>query len=114
MGKLTWAGVVTEAVNTKVTTRQTYVLTGIGGDLISKDGKLTFIEKDGIDYAPTTVQLPGRRRIVNAVLLDEGQLAILRDEVALNAGQHVRLAGGHLRVNSLRDNARLRELVLPH
>merc|ERR1712128_149349 len=61
--KLTKAGVVTEAVNTKVTTRQTYVLTGIEGDLIPKDGKLTFIEKDGIDYAPTTVQLPGGERV---------------------------------------------------
>jgi len=61
--KLTKAGVVTEAVNTKVTTRQTYVLTGIEGDLINKDGKLTFIEKDGIDYAPTTVQLPGGERV---------------------------------------------------
>merc|ERR1711892_1415723 len=56
-------GVVTEAVNTKVTTRQTYVLTGIEGDLIPKDGKLTFIEKDGIDYAPTTVQLPGNFKV---------------------------------------------------
>merc|ERR1711957_703449 len=61
--KLTKAGVVTEAVNTKVTTRQTYVLTGIEGDLIPKDGKLTFIERDGIDYAPTTVQLPGGERV---------------------------------------------------
>merc|ERR1711951_1890 len=31
---------LTEAVNTKVTTRQTYVLTGIEGDLVQKDGKL--------------------------------------------------------------------------
>merc|ERR1711933_357419 len=61
--KLTKAGVVTEAVNTKVTTRQTYVLTGIEGDLTTKDGKLAFIEKDGIDYAPTTVQLPGGERV---------------------------------------------------
>merc|ERR1712070_1263943 len=60
MGK---AGVVTEAVNTKVTTRQTYVLTGMEGDLLQKDGKLTFVEKDGIDYAPTTVQLPGGERV---------------------------------------------------
>ena len=37
--KLTKAGVVTEAVNTKVTTRQTYVLTGIEGDLVSDGGK---------------------------------------------------------------------------
>ena len=61
--KLTKAGVVTEAVNTKVTTRQTYVLTGIEGDFVQKDGKLAFIEKDGIDYAPTTVQLPGGERV---------------------------------------------------
>merc|ERR1719311_232930 len=47
----------------KVTTRQTYVLTGIEGDLVQKDGKLAFIEKDGIDYAPTTVQLPGGERV---------------------------------------------------
>jgi len=61
--RLTKAGVVTEAVNTKVTTRQTYVLTGIEGDLKAVDGKLAFVEKDGIDYAPTTVQLPGGERV---------------------------------------------------
>ena len=53
--KLTKGGLVTEAVNTKVTTRQTYVLTGMEGPIKSVDGKLTFFEKDGIDYAPTTV-----------------------------------------------------------
>merc|ERR1719160_644054 len=61
--KLTKNGVVTEAVDTKVTTRQTYVLTGIEGDLKTVDGKLAFIEKDGIDYAATTVQLPGGERV---------------------------------------------------
>ena len=61
--RLTKAGLVTEPVDTKVTTRQTYVLTGIEGDLVQKDGKLAFIEKDGIDYAPTTVQLPGGERV---------------------------------------------------
>jgi len=61
--KLTKAGLTTEAVNTKVTTRQTYVLTGIEGDLTSEGGKLKFVEKDGIDYAPTTVQLPGGERV---------------------------------------------------
>lgn len=61
--KLTKNGVVTEAVDTKVTTRQTYVLTGIEGDLKQDGGKLKFIEKDGIDYAPTTVQLPGGERV---------------------------------------------------
>jgi len=61
--KLTKSGLVTEAVPTKVTTRQTYVLTGIEGDLVQDAGKLAFIEKDGIDYAPTTVQLPGGERV---------------------------------------------------
>merc|ERR1719272_2072302 len=61
--KLTKNGVVTEPVNTKVTTRQTFVLTGINGDLTSEGGKLTFTEKDGIDYAATTVQLPGGERV---------------------------------------------------
>merc|ERR1719498_1161417 len=61
--KLTKSGLTTEAVDTKVTTRQTYVLTGIEGDLKTVDGKLAFVEKDGIDYAPTTVQLPGGERV---------------------------------------------------
>jgi len=61
--RLTKAGLVTEPVNTKVTTRQTYVLTGIDGKLSSEEGKLTFREEDGIDYAPTTVQLPGGERV---------------------------------------------------
>merc|ERR1711939_693120 len=30
---------------------------------IASDGKVTFIEEDGIDYAPTTVQLPGGERV---------------------------------------------------
>merc|ERR1719183_3164178 len=61
--KLTKAGLTAEAVNTKVTTRQTYVLTGMEGDLTSEGGKLKFAEKDGIDYAPTTVQMPGGERV---------------------------------------------------
>ena len=61
--KQTKQGLVTEAVDTKVTTRQTYVLTGIEGDLVNDGGKLAFIEQDGIDYAATTVQLPGGERV---------------------------------------------------
>merc|ERR1712060_158203 len=45
--KLTKNGLVTSAVDTKVTTRQTYVLTGMEGDLLQKDGKLTFIRRAG-------------------------------------------------------------------
>lgn len=44
-------------------TRQTYSLDGISGDLEVKDGKTVFSEKDGIDYAATTVQLPGGERV---------------------------------------------------
>ncbi|KAI0562755.1 Plastid oxygen-evolving enhancer 1 [Gracilaria domingensis] len=44
-------------------TRATYTLTGIEGPLsVSGDG-LLFEEKDGIDYAATTVQLPGGERV---------------------------------------------------
>lgn len=44
-------------VNTKMMTRQTYTLDGISGLMEVKDGKAVFIEKDGIDYAATTVQV---------------------------------------------------------
>merc|ERR1711953_178134 len=54
---------VKEAINTKVTTRQTYVLTGMEGPLVKEDGKVVFKEKDGIDYAPSTVQMPGGERV---------------------------------------------------
>jgi len=50
-------------VNTKLMTRQTYTLDGISGTLEVKDGKAVFTEEDGIDYAPTTVQLPGGERV---------------------------------------------------
>merc|ERR1711998_454011 len=52
-----------EFVNTKLMTRQTYSLDGISGTMEQKDGKLSFIEEDGIDYAATTVQLPGGERV---------------------------------------------------
>uniref|UniRef100_A0A7S0BT77 Uncharacterized protein n=1 Tax=Rhodosorus marinus TaxID=101924 RepID=A0A7S0BT77_9RHOD len=52
-----------EFVSTKLMTRATYTLAGIEGDLVAKNGKITFTEKDGIDYAATTVQLPGGERV---------------------------------------------------
>lgn len=54
---------VKEFVNTKLMTRQTYSLDGVSGSLEVKDGKATFTEEDGIDYAATTVQLPGGERV---------------------------------------------------
>lgn len=50
-------------VNSKVMTRQTYTLEGIEGTLTSGGGGIQFNEKEGIDYAPTTVQLPGGERV---------------------------------------------------
>lgn len=53
----------TEFVATKLMTRQTYTLDGMSGTIKDDGGKLTFVEEDGIDYAPTTVQLPGGERV---------------------------------------------------
>jgi photosystem II oxygen-evolving enhancer protein 1 len=53
-----------EYVDTKLMTRLTYTLDDMSGKMkISVDGKVTFIEEDGIDYSPTTVQLPGGERV---------------------------------------------------
>lgn len=48
-----------EFVNTKLMTRQTYSLDGISGSLEGNK----FTEEDGIDYAATTVQMPGGERV---------------------------------------------------
>jgi len=50
-------------VNSKVMTRQTYTLEGIEGVLANEGGNIVFKEKEGIDYAATTVQLPGGERV---------------------------------------------------
>jgi len=50
-------------VNSKVMTRQTYTLDGIEGKLENSGGNIVFTEQEGIDYAPTTVQLPGGERV---------------------------------------------------
>lgn len=52
-----------EFVDTKLMNRATYTLSGIEGPLVNQPGGLTFFEKEGIDYAPTTVQLPGGERV---------------------------------------------------
>jgi photosystem II oxygen-evolving enhancer protein 1 len=44
-------------------TRQTYTLEGIEGPLSVSGGNIVFTEKEGIDYAATTVQLPGGERV---------------------------------------------------
>eukprot|EP00898_Chlorokybus_atmophyticus_P001660 jgi/Chlat1/2495/Chrsp175S02364 len=53
-----------EFVKTKLMTRLTYTLDEIDGDAtVGNDGSFTFKENDGIDYAATTVQLPGGERV---------------------------------------------------
>merc|ERR1712196_196937 len=53
-----------EFVDTKLVTRLTYTLDDMSGKMkIGGYGKVTFIEEDGIDYAPTPVQLPGGERV---------------------------------------------------
>ncbi|KAL8471977.1 hypothetical protein ACS0TY_029277 [Phlomoides rotata] len=49
---------------TKLMTRLTYTLDEIEGPFeVSQDGTIKFEEKDGIDYAAVTVQLPGGERV---------------------------------------------------
>jgi photosystem II oxygen-evolving enhancer protein 1 len=50
-------------VNSKVMTRQTYTLDGVEGKLDVSGGNIVFTEQEGIDYAATTVQLPGGERV---------------------------------------------------
>lgn len=52
-----------EFVDTKLMTRATYTLAGVEGPLTMGAGGLEFAEKEGIDYAATTVQLPGGERV---------------------------------------------------
>lgn len=50
--------------NTKLMTRLTYTLDEIEGPFeVLPDGTVKFEEKDGIDYAAVTVQLPGGERV---------------------------------------------------
>ena len=51
-------------LSTKLMTRLTYTLDEISGTAtVGSNGGFTFKEEDGIDYAPTTVQLPGGERV---------------------------------------------------
>lgn len=84
-------------VDTKLMTRATYTLSGIEGDLnVTSDG-LVFEEKDGIDYAATTVQLPGGERVPF--------LFTVKNLVAKASGQDITTAtefGGEFKVPSYR------------
>jgi photosystem II oxygen-evolving enhancer protein 1 len=50
-------------VPAKLMTRQTYTLSNIVGPIVNEGGRLVFTEKDGIDYAATTIQTPRGERV---------------------------------------------------
>lgn len=53
-----------EYEKTELTTRNTYSLDGIIGDMnVGGDGSVSFVEKDGLDYAAVTVQLTDGERV---------------------------------------------------
>lgn len=53
-----------EFIPSKLLTRRTSSLDQIRGDLnFSPDGSLTFVEEDGLDFQPITVQLPGGEQV---------------------------------------------------
>lgn len=53
-----------EFVKTKLMTRLTYTLDAISGEVkIGSDGSIALQEKDGIDYAAVTIQMPGGERV---------------------------------------------------
>jgi len=53
-----------EFIAGKLLTRRTYSLDQVQGNLkVNADGSLTFKEKDGFDFQPITVQLPGGERV---------------------------------------------------
>jgi len=57
-------GAKADFVETKLMTRLTYTLDEISGKFkVGSDGSVELKEEDGIDYAATTVQLPGGERV---------------------------------------------------
>merc|ERR1712039_718744 len=84
-----------EFMNTKLVTRLTYTLDDMSGKMkIGSDGSVSFIEEDGIDYAPTTVQLSGGER-----------LAFLFTVKQLNTSGSLDSFGGEFNVPSYRGSS---------
>merc|ERR1712017_32344 len=84
-----------EFVDTKLMTRLTYTLDDMSGRMrVGGDGKVSFIEEDGIDYAPTTVQLPGGERVPFLLTVKQ-----------LNASGNLENFGGEFNVPSYRGSS---------
>merc|ERR1712224_649553 len=84
-----------EFLDTKLMTRLTYTLDDMSGKMkVGGDGKVSFVEEDGIDYAPTTIQLPGGERV-----------AFLFTVKQLNANGSLENFGGEFNVPSYRGSS---------
>jgi len=84
-----------EFLDTKLMTRLTYTLDDMSGKMkVGGDGKVSFIEEDGIDYAPTTVQLPGGERVPFLLTVKQ-----------LNASGSLENFGGEFNVPSYRGSS---------
>jgi len=84
-----------EFVKTKLMTRLTYTLDAISGDMkVGGDGSVELQEKDGIDYAPVTVQMPGGERVPFLFTIKN-----------LNAKGNVSAFGGEFNVPSYRGSS---------
>jgi len=84
-----------EFLDTKLMTRLTYTLDDMSGKMkVGGDGKVSFIEEDGIDYAPTTVQLPGGERVPFLLTVKQ-----------LNASGNLENFGGEFNVPSYRGSS---------
>ena len=94
----------TEFVTTKLMTRLTYTLDEMSGKLkVGGNQSVELIEEDGIDYAATTVQLPGGERV-----------PFLFTIKALNAKGTLDNFGGEFNVPSYRGSSFLDPKVCIH
>eukprot|EP00958_Prasinococcus_capsulatus_P030086 scaffold7900_cov363-Prasinococcus_capsulatus_cf.AAC.5 len=95
-----------EFLDTKLMTRLTYTLADISGKLtVGSDGKVTFKEEDGIDYAPVTVQLPGGERVPFLFTVKVRPICRDRRGRELDASGDLNAFGGDFTVPSYRGSS---------
>jgi len=83
-----------EFVDTKLMTRLTYTLEQMSGKMSISGNQVKFVEEDGIDYAPVTVQLAGGERVPFLFTVKE-----------LNASGSLDNFGGEFKVPSYRGSS---------
>jgi photosystem II oxygen-evolving enhancer protein 1 len=83
-----------EFADTRLMTRLTYTLEQMSGKMSISGGSVKFVEEDGIDYAPVTVQLAGGERVPFLFTVKE-----------LNASGSLDNFGGEFKVPSYRGSS---------